>query len=59
MHYALAKDDEGWYAQHLQKAILFAPCFVASIPTWLSKRVYDYTFATFRQNGIYSLGGSD
>lgn len=56
MHYALAHDEEDFYADNLHKVIQLAPCFVAEHPDWLIP-IYDYSVATFRENGIYAYNG--
>jgi len=57
MHYALAHDDDHWFSQNLNKIVHLAPCFVLdNYPNWLDD-IYDWTIATFQDNGIYAING--
>jgi len=56
MHYALAQDSD-WFKERLHRAVMLAPCFYRVYPSPVLDWEYNNSIATFRDNGIYAIGG--
>jgi pimeloyl-ACP methyl ester carboxylesterase len=56
MHYGLAHLESTFYADHLHKAVMLAPCFVPHVPNW-TKFEANRTIMDLQQSGVYALYG--
>ena len=56
MHYALAQDSD-WFKERLERIVMLAPCFYRYYPALFLEWEYNNSLATFRDAGIYAIGG--